>query len=128
MRFKGLCPVLLASAPKMPVGAFIAICGGDLMQQEDFTRNPKAALWRFIGTLAATALFWWMASIGWPGARFVFWVFVLLSALAFLDVLRAHRAWKLANVLFKESQNTSGRYDTNPQRGSGDGPRPDNWD
>jgi hypothetical protein len=53
-----------------------------------------------LGVLAGMGFFYWMASsIGWSGAWFVFWVFVLMAVGAFLDLLRAHRAWKIANAI-----------------------------
>lgn len=85
------------------------------MQPQDFTRNPKAALWRFVGALMGVALFWWAASIGWPGARFLFWVFVICAVIAFFDVIRAHRAWKISTDISIQAQKTGTRHDTNPK-------------
>jgi hypothetical protein len=89
-------------------------------------RNPKVALTKFVGLCAGCGLFWWMKSIGLPGAGVVFWLFTLAAAWGFLDVIRAHRLWKATQAIRAAAESVTHRYTTNklpakPQK------TPDGW-
>ncbi|NCA90968.1 MAG: hypothetical protein EOM92_19335 [Gammaproteobacteria bacterium] len=89
-------------------------------------RNPKVALTQFVGLCAGCGLFWWMKSIGLPGAGAVFWGFVLAAAWGLLDVIRAHRLWKATQAFRAAAEGVTDRYTTNklPAKPKKD---PDGW-
>lgn len=99
---------------------------GEKMAQDQTTRNPGAALTRFVAFTVFTALFWWADEQGWPGAWFMVYLMGIAALFSFFDVLRAHRAWTDAHETIKKAQKPSERYDTRPKGGGG--PPADGWE
>ena len=75
--------------------------------------EPGAALTRFLVFFVVTLIFWnWANTPGWEMVWLGLWAFPIFTAVAFFDVIRAHRAWKKRQKLEELASKPTGIHNT----------------